>query len=298
MTGDFSKLHFCIVGMGLIGGSYARALRRIGAGKIRGVDIREESLQAALAEGCIDEGDREGDAFLSSTDVFIFCLYAPVMKAWIAERASRFLPGTLLTDTSGIKGDMPGEIQQMLPPGVEFLAGHPMAGREGQGFAQSDGNIFRGASYIIVPHSRNTAGSIDWLACLARAVGCRQAAVTDSVSHDRFMAYTSDLPHVLAAALMNSPSFRSGLSSFTAGSFRDMTRVADINSGMWTELLMENRDSLIKEISDFQNRLGTVRQMLEERDKEKMKAFFAEAGERKRALNHEENSGQFKKVFL
>lgn len=298
MTGDFSKLNFCIVGMGLIGGSYARALRNIGAGKILGVDIRQEALDAALAEGCIDEGDTEGGRFLPRADVFIFCLYAPVMKAWITERASRFLPGTLLTDTAGIKGHMPEEIQQLLPAGVEFLAGHPMAGREGQGFEKSDGTIFRGAGYIIVPHSRNTAGNISWLACLARALGCRRAAVTDAASHDRLMAYTSDLPHILAAVLMNSGTFRAGLSSFTAGSFHDMTRIADMNSALWTELLMENRDILSGEICAFQNRLETLKQMLERCDKKQMKTFFEEASERKRALNHEENSGQFKKIFL
>ncbi len=288
MTSDFSRLTFCIVGLGLMGGSFARALRRLGAGRIIAVDCRKETLEEAKAENCIDEGSASGD-IIKEADVCILCLYGEDMKTFVGKYGNNFRPGTLVTDVTGIKGDLPEEIRTMLPQDVEFLSAHPMAGREGQGFSMSSAEIFRGAGYIIVPHSTNTPESIAWLRHFAEALGCTRISEVSAEEHDRIIAYTSDLPHAAAAAMVNSPSMNGETGQFIAGSFRDATRVADINADMWTEIFFANRKNLLEEIGKYQTALDRICHFLQSGDKEEMKEFLAEAGRRRKELLHETN---------
>ena len=165
------QTRFCIVGLGLIGGSFAKALRRSGARHITAVDLSEETLRQAEKDGCIDEGSTEGSRLLAEADIVILALYEDSMKDFVRTHREDFRPGTVLTDVTGIKGSTPEEIQRMLPDGVEFLAGHPMAGREGSGYGQSAAEIFDGANYILVPHEQNRRETTEKMETLARQLG-------------------------------------------------------------------------------------------------------------------------------
>lgn len=284
MESDFATLRFCIVGLGLIGGSFAKALRKEKAGAIYAVDVNEAALKEALKDGVIDEGDRDGRRFLSETDILIICLDGDVEMRWIAGHADDFPRGLLLTDVAGIKRDMPERIQALLPEGVEFLAGHPMAGREGAGYAMADASIFKGANYLLVPTEKNSDSAVERVTQLAKKLGCAAVTAMDSRRHDALISYVSHLPHALATALINSDSFQDDVKRAAAGSFRDATRVADINDASWAKLFMENRDNLLREIHRFQSSLSRLSCALERGDEAVVRTFLKEAGERKRSI--------------
>ena len=252
-----------IIGLGLIGGSYAKGLRRLGTAKLIAVDVDEEALQAALADGVIDEGHQAGGEFLAQADMLIFCMAADAMLEFIRSNAAHFKDGAILTDVTGIKGDMARTIEGMLPAGVDFISGHPMAGREGKGYGMAQAEIFDGANYIIVPSPTNKA---------------------------ELIAYTSSLPHVLATALVNSEAMSPMTKFFVAGSFRDGTRVADINAPLWTKLFLSNKENLLYEIDRFGDALQTFADMLRREDTPAITQYLQQAAMRRRELVHEKHT--------
>ena len=197
-SGFNTKQTVAIVGLGLIGGSYARGLRRIGVGHIIAIDPDEKALQQAKQEGMVDEIYTAGSKALKQADLVIFCTAADVMIRFLAENKAFFAPGAVLTDVAGIKGDTATAIAALLPEGVDFVPGHPMAGREGRGYAMASADIFNGANYILVPMASNDEDHIRGVKDMAMALGCSHVVRVTPEDHDRFIAYTSSLPHVLA----------------------------------------------------------------------------------------------------
>lgn len=279
-----------IIGLGLIGGSYAKGLRRLGVSKIIAVDIEETALKAALAEGVIDEGYTEGGPVLFQADMLIFCMAADAMIAFIRRNAAYFKKDMILTDVTGIKGQMGKVIDDIVPDGVDFISGHPMAGREGKGYGMAQAEIFDGANYIIVPSPSNTAAHIDQVKCMAYALGCAHVVTVSPDEHDKLIAYTSSLPHVLATALVNSEAMSPMTKFFVAGSFRDGTRVADINAPLWTKLFLSNKENLLYEISRFSDALQTFADMLQREDAPAIAQYLQQAAMRRRELVHEKHT--------
>lgn len=279
-----------IIGLGLIGGSYAKGLRRLGAAKILAVDVDEKALQAALADGVIDEGHRAGGEFLAQADMLIFCMAADAMLEFIRRNAAYFKDGAVLTDVTGIKDDMARIIEAMLPDGVDFISGHPMAGREGKGYGMSQAEIFDGANYIIVPSPANKAEHIGRVRAMAYALGCAHVVTVSPEEHDKLIAYTSSLPHVLATALVNSEAMSPMTKFFVAGSFRDGTRVADINAPLWTKLFLSNKENLLYEIDRFGDALQTFADMLRREDTPAITQYLQQAAMRRRELVHEKHT--------
>lgn len=279
-----------IIGLGLIGGSYAKGLRRLGVSKIIAVDIEETALKAALADGVIDEGYTEGGPVLSQADMLIFCMAADAMIAFIRHNAAYFKKDMILTDVTGIKGQMGKVIDDIVPDGVDFISGHPMAGREGKGYGMAQAEIFDGANYIIVPSPSNTAAHIDQVKCMAYALGCAHVVTVSPDEHDKLIAYTSSLPHVLATALVNSEAMSPMTKFFVAGSFRDGTRVADINAPLWTKLFLSNKENLLYEISRFSDALQTFADMLQREDAPAIAQYLQQAAMRRRELVHEKHT--------
>lgn len=277
-------LTFAIVGLGLIGGSYAKALRNLKVRKILGMDISHGIARACLNANMIDEVVEEDGRNLKEADVIICSVYPEAVVGFVRQNVQNFAEGMLMTDATGVKGTMPREIQELLPEGCEFISGHPMAGRQGSGLGMSDAAIFNNSNYIIVPTEKNTPEAVSWLEDFAKALGCARSVKVSMEDHDKIIAYTSDLPHITAVALVNSASYNENTQYFIAGGFRDATRVADINPDLWSDLFLSNRDNVIAEIENYQSQLERWKKAIVENDRETLKEIMREAGPRRRML--------------
>ena len=270
---DWQQLTFAVVGMGLIGGSYAKALRRLGVKKIIGVDTDGKVLRQAQEQAVIDEA---------------LCGAGPGLQAATLDFVKSAVPflqsDVLITDATGIKGSLPEDVQRLLTGRMEFIAGHPMAGRQGSGFGMSQAEIFDGANYIVVPAAFNSSGAIEWVSSFAGAIGCGQVVQVDAVEHDRIIAYTSNLPHALAVALINSASYNENTKYFIAGSFRDGTRVADINPSLWSDLFLANRENVLQELAAFSQQLERWREALTAADAQLLQEMMREAAIKRKDL--------------
>ena len=256
-----SNSRILIVGLGLIGGSYARALKRLGY-HVTAIDTRKEAIDYALENHIISDGSTEVDeAIVSSADAVIFGLYPKVFVEWIEKYQQYFKPGAMLTDVTGVKSCVVYDIQEMLRPDVEFIGSHPMAGREVYGVENSDDGIFRGANFIITPTEKNTPQAIRWIGSLGRILGFSRISVLTPEEHDEMIGYLSQLTHCIAVALMTC-SDNEHLVDYTGDSFRDLTRIANINDLMWSELFMLNRESLLKYMDIFLDEFAALRDMI------------------------------------
>ena len=263
------NLNIAVIGLGLMGGSFAKRLREQTKCRITAFDRETETLNKALADGVIDAGYTEGNEELKKADLLIMCLSRDNMLSFLRQNAVYLREGQTLTDIIGIKGNSVEAAENHLPSGVDYVPAHPMAGREGFGYDMSRADIFDCANYIIVPIS-----------------------VVTTEEHDRRIAYTSCLPHVLATALVNSPSMDGSMGRFIAGSFKDATRVADINAALWSRLLLADKKALIQEIARFKEALDKVEMSLLKGDKKGLEEFLKEAGTRRREMIREYRKGQ------
>ena len=186
----------------------------------------------------------------------------------------------MITDVTGVKSCVVEEVQSLLPEGVEFIAAHPMAGRELSGVENSDDRIFRDANYIIVPTEKNTAKGIEWCGMLGRLLGCGKISVLSPQEHDDMIAFVSQLTHCIAVSLMTC-SDNTHLADYTGDSFRDLTRIARINDGMWSELFMMNRGPLLESMDAFLKEFTGFRDMLAAGDTEGMRAKMRLSTERR-----------------
>ena len=281
MEADFSKnlqeQCFAVIGLGLMGGSYAKALRRAGVKNIIGVDTDKQVLKTALAEGVIDGFYRNAGAYLSQADVIICCVYPEAVTEFLKQAAPFIKRGALVTDVAGRKADLPYKAQQLMPEGAEFISGHPMAGRQGNGYDMSQAEIFNGANYIVVPTSANSKAAVNWLKNFALCLGCGHVEEITPESHDKIIAYTSNLPHAAAAALINSDRFSGQSCWFIGGGFRDVTRIADINANLWSDLFLENRENVLSELENFRTQIETLQKLINENNREGLQEFLQKA---------------------
>ncbi|WP_299447829.1 prephenate dehydrogenase [uncultured Phascolarctobacterium sp.] len=281
---NWKNLSFAIVGLGLIGGSFAKALRKLGAKQIIGVERSAATLAQAEEMKLIDVGMTEADARLQQADVIICAIYPEAIASFIKNNVHNFKKNVLLTDVAGIKNNMITEVQAALLPEMEFISGHPMAGRQSSGLCMADAEIFRNANYIIVPEKNNTSAAINWLESFAKALGCKHTVQVTPEEHDRTIAFTSNLPHVTAVALMDSASYNDKTKYFVAGSFRDGTRVADINPELWCALFLANKEKVADEIDKYMEQLKLWRKALRSGDGETLKNLMRTSAARRKEL--------------
>ncbi len=269
-----------IVGLGLMGGSYAKALSNKGY-KVRAIALEQSSIDYAVRGGFLESGWTEVcDEALDWAEMIVFALYPTTFINWIAEHGSRLREGTIITDVTGVKSDIVSKIQNMLPNGVEFISAHPMAGRERSGVEHSDEKVFSGANYIVVPTEKNTPHAIELCCQLGEQLGFYRISVLDCATHDKMIAFLSQLTHAIAVALMCSND-TPGFEAYTGDSFRDLTRIARINDEMWSELFLLNKDALLHEMDIFMDRFGELRRTLAEGDRDAMRAMMRLSGERR-----------------
>ncbi len=274
------KRNVLIVGLGLIGGSYARALKRLGY-RVTALDKKESAIRYALDHRIIDAGvtSPEPDV-LGSADAVIFALYPGVFVEWIRDNQHLLKSGAMLTDVTGVKSCIVYDIQNMLRPDLEFIAAHPMAGREVYGVENSDDRIFRDANYIVVPTEKNTEEGIAWCRELGQILGFAHIGVLTPEEHDEMIGFVSQLTHCIAIALMTCSENRH-LAEFTGDSFRDLTRIARINDVMWSELFLKNKEPLLRQMDTFLREFASLRDLLEAEDAEGLRQKMRLSTERR-----------------
>ena len=279
MIVDVSK-KILIVGLGLMGGSYARVLKRFGF-HISAITRDQSSIDYALRENIIDEGSTTPDEkIISQADLVIFALYPHDFIEWIENNQEHFKRGALLTDVTGVKGSVVYKIQGMLRPDVEFIAAHPMAGRELSGVENSTDKIFAGANYIVVPTDKNTPEAIETCTELGRLLGFSNVATLSPEEHDEMIGFLSQLTHCIAITLMTCND-KENMEKFTGDSFRDLTRIARINDVMWSELFVANKPALLDQMNSFIDKFNELKTMLETEDIDGMRRMMRHSTERR-----------------
>ena len=265
-----------IVGLGVIGGSYASALTRSGY-DVCCITELDSTIDYATSHGMIRYGTTEIDGeLIGKSDLIIFALYPTVFIEWIEKNQHLFSAGTLITDGTGVKGSVVRKVQGMLRPDVEFISAHPMAGRERSGVEYSDPEVFKGANYIVTPTEKNTKEAIDTAKKLGEILGFARISELSPEEHDEMIAFLSQLTHCIAVCLMtcnNTPN----LEKYTGDSFRDLTRIAKINDKMWSELFLMNKGALLSEMDSFIDEFQRFRDMLECGDAEGMREKMRES---------------------
>ncbi len=262
-----------IIGLGLIGGSYAKALRKLGF-RISAITLNQSDIDYAIENGIIDEGFTEpSEENLGEAELIIFALYPKIFMEWIEKYQHLLKNGALLTDVTGVKSSVVYKIQEMLRPDVEFIAAHPMAGKEVYGVRNSDPKIFHGANYIVTPTEKNTEAAIQDCLELGRLMGFNHVSVLSPEKHDEMIGFVSQLTHCIAVSLMNCYDGEK-LQDYTGDSFRDLTRIARINDEMWSELFLLNKDTLLEQMDKFLAEFGRLRETLETGDRETMREMM------------------------
>jgi len=281
MIVDVSK-KILIVGLGLLGGSYAKVLKRFGF-HISAITLEQSSIDYALKENMIDEGSTGLDEkLIGEADLVIFALYPHVFVEWIEQNQRFFKSGALITDVTGVKRSIVYQIQDMLRPDVEFIAAHPMAGREVSGVENSTDRMFIGANYIVTPTEKNTPEAIQTCIELGKLLGFSNVTTLSPEEHDEMIGFLSQLTHCIAITLMTCND-KENMEKFTGDSFRDLTRIARINDLMWSELFVANKDVLLEQMNLFIDKFNELKTMLETEDVDGMREMMRHST-RRRAL--------------
>lgn len=269
-----------IVGLGLLGGSYAQSLTRQGY-EVYAITRKQSTIDYALEHGMIKAGTTEIDtAMIASADIAVFALYPHIFIEWIEENGKYFKKGAIITDVTGVKCAIVDKIQSLLPEGVEFIGAHPMAGKEVYGIENSNEEMFKGANYIVTPTDKNSREAVETCKELGRLLGFGNVTELTPQKHDRMIGFLSQLTHCIAVALMTCND-DANLCKYTGDSFRDLTRIARINEDMWSELFMLNKDILISEMKAFGGELEKLRRAMETDDVETMKKMMRVSTERR-----------------
>lgn len=272
MIVDVSK-KILIVGLGLLGGSYAKVLKRFGF-HISAITKEQSSIDYAIKENIIDEGSTQIDKkIIGESDLVIFALYPHTFVEWIEENQQFLKSGALITDVTGVKGNIVYKIQDILRSDVEFIAAHPMAGREVSGVENSTDKLFIGANYIVTPTSKNTQEAIQTCMELGRLLGFSNVTTLTPEEHDEMIGFLSQLTHCIAISLMTCND-KENMEKFTGDSFRDLTRIARINDLMWSELFVANKDALLKQMNLFIDKFTELKTMIEQEDIPKMRKMM------------------------
>ena len=273
-----------IVGLGLIGGSYAKGLTKKGY-KVYGYNRNIDAINYAKENGIIVGGTNEySKDFIGKFDRIIFSLYPKIFKEYIEKYGDYIKDDAIISDVTGVKESIVTDIQNILGDRVEFIAAHPMAGKEVYGIENSDEKIFENANYIITPTKKNTDEGIAFATEIGEALKFRKISLLTPKEHDEMIAFLSQLTHCIAVALMTSKDSEH-LVDYTGDSFRDLTRIANINENMWTELFLMNKTALLKEMDSFIENITKLRNYINNEDVEKIKEMMKLSTKRRKFFN-------------
>lgn len=269
-----------IIGLGVIGGGYARALNRQGY-NVHCITKEQKDIDYAVEHGILASGTTELDpGLIGQADLVIFALYPHIFIEWIEQNQHLLRSGAVITDVTGVKGAVVEKVQSILRSDVEFIAAHPMAGREASGVEKSDDAVFRGANYIVIPTAQNTPEAIALCRRLGEVLGFARITELSIAEHDRMIAFLSQLTHCIAVTLMTC-SDAPDLERYTGDSFRDLTRIARINDEMWSELFLLNKNELLMQMNLFEAEFNRLRGLLIQGDREGMRDMMRRATARR-----------------
>ncbi len=274
-------MNIAVIGLGIIGGSFCKAIKKYTDHYVIGINRTAETAQKALEIGAIDEiGTNES---LGKADIIILAMYPQADIDFIEKNGTHIKKGSIVTDASGIKSAICPKLKELSKKfGFVFIGSHPMAGKETNGFDVSDSELYKNASYIITPCGAEQK-YVDVLSSLAKSIGFTTIKITNPEEHDRMIAFTSQLPHVLACAYVMSPCCPNH-NGFSAGSYRDVSRVANINSKLWSELFLENKEPLIKELDILIENITAIINAVKSEDKKALADLLEQGHKVKEAL--------------
>ena len=273
-----------VVGLGVIGGSFTMALKEAGYDDVYGIDTNEETLVKAKKLGLIKEGFTNGEEIVKDADLIIMSLYPRLVKKFITDNKDNFKDGAVITDATGIKKMFIGHIVEILPSNIDFIFGHPMAGREKKGIDFATSEVFKGANYILTPVDRNKEENLKLIEDLAYEIGFKRVRRISPEYHDEMIGFTSQLPHALAVALVNSDIEGRDTGSFIGDSYRDLTRIANINEDLWSELFLGNKENLLMSIQNFEDELDKIKYAIKVNNIESLKELFIKSTKRREKL--------------
>jgi prephenate dehydrogenase len=269
-----------IIGLGVIGGSYAKALSDKGY-TVKCITKEIADIRYGIEHGMISYGTAEVEPDLvKDAELIIFALYPTAFIDWIKKYQHLFSEGTLITDVTGVKSEVVYKVQEILRSDVEYIPAHPMAGRERSGVEYADPTVFNGANYIVTPTDKNSLDAIKLCKALGEELGFSRISELSPKEHDEMIAFLSQLTHCIAISLMNS-SDAPNLEKYTGDSFRDLTRISKINDLMWSELFLMNKDALLRQMDAFSAEFSRFREYVANGQREEMRAVMRKAGERR-----------------
>ena len=273
-----------IVGLGVIGGGYAMALKEAGYNEVYGIDTNEETLKKAKEMKIIKEGFTREDETISEMNLIILAIYPNLVKDFIVKNKNKFKENALITDVTGIKQLFINDIVEILPQNIDFVFAHPMAGRENKGIDYATNKVFQGANFLIVETKKNKEENIRKIENLAKEMGFKHIKRTTPAFHDEMIAFTSQLPHVLAVALTNSDIENRNTGEFIGDSYRDLTRIANMNEKLWSLLFLGNKKNLLEAMNNFEAEFDKIKKCIEENDEKNLQKLFIKSTIRREQL--------------
>lgn len=268
-----------VVGVGLIGGSICKALSENKSNSVYGIDLDEEVLKAAISDGAIKSGFTNPEHIISELDIIILCIYEKGIYKFLEANKDKFKQGAIITDTFGLKQQIMNNIKEILPKGVTFIGGHPMAGKESSGYLHSDKDIFNNANYIITTELDNDDENLIKLITCLKDLGSIKIILADPKEHDRMIALTSHLPHIIASSLVMVSKDEEKAGDFIGGSFKDTSRTADINDVLWTDLFMSNKNDVIEQLEKFKTNLDAFKDAILRSNEEEIRNLLIDGRE-------------------
>lgn len=278
------KDKFLIVGLGLMGGSYAEKLTQ-SSYQVYAIDISKESIEIGKRRKIIKNKDESNEELIKNSDYIILALPPSLCYGWVKNHQYLFKNQAILTDMMGVKSHIVEDIQAILN-NQELISMHPMTGKELSGVNYASSNIFNSSNMLIVPTIKNSKRSIDFAYQLAKILEVKNVKEVSVEEHDRVVGYVSHLSHVIAVTLMNAYDSKS-IKDYAGTSFKDITRIANINEEIWTELFLENKNQLVPLINQFSNQLEKLKEAINNEDKDQIKLILKESKEKRQAFNKE-----------
>ena len=273
-----------VVGLGVIGGSFAEVLKKMGVSKVYGIDNDKSTLIKAKKNNIIDEGYESGEIPLAKSDLVIISLYPELLETFILENNNYFKKNSFITDVTGIKVKVLTEAAPKLRKDVDFILGHPMAGREKRGIDFADIGVFKNANYIIIKNEKNKEENLKILEEIINKLEFKNINYLSAKEHDEIISFTSQLTHAIAVSLVNSDDDKYDTNKFIGDSYRDLTRIAKINEDLWAELFLGNKENLLDKIEKFENKLDIIKEALKNNDIQTLKNEFIESTNRREKI--------------
>ena len=288
MKKQIENLTVTIVGLGVIGAAFAQSFKEIGINTVYGIDIDEETIKKAEEKNIINKGFLETREPLEKSDFVVITLYPNLMKSFFVNNINYFKENAIITDVVGIKEKIIKDIDPIIEKSgrnIDFIFGHPMAGREKRGIDFADSRVFKDANYIIIKDEKNKKENLELLSEIVKLMGFKKVSFLKAQEHDEIIAFTSQLTHVIAVSLVNSDSEKYDTNRFIGDSYRDLTRIAKINEDLWAELFMGNKKNLLKMIQQFERELDIIKDALNDNDLGTLKEKFIISTKRREKID-------------